>query len=142
MKTNNINIPTWLLRFSSTPLIVYTTFKEFGFFKGLKILYNYTHVYFYFWFIRNCKWYRNKLHKRLKNLCGEEGEILFDMMVDMPNCDPKKILNKYPKFRQEFIKKFEENKQSIIDDHIKSGELKTEEEIQEFSEQLKLENFI
>lgn len=99
MKTNNINTPTWLLRFSSTPLIVYTTFKEFGFFKGLKTLYNYAHAYFYFWFIRNCKWYRNKLHKRLKNLCGEEGEILFDMMVDMPNCDPKKILNKYPKFR-------------------------------------------
>lgn len=142
MKTDNTNIPTWLLRICSQPLFIYMTFKQFGFFKGLKTLYNYAHAYFYFWFIRNCKWYRNKLHKRLKNLGGEECEMLFDMMVDMPNWDPKKMLNKYPKFRQEFIKNFEENKQSVINDHIKSGELKTEEEIQEFSEQLKLENFI
>lgn len=142
MKTDNTNIPTWLLRICSQPLFIYMTFKQFGFFRGLKTLYNYAHAYFYFWFIRNCKWYRNKLHKRLKNLGGEECEMLFDMMVDMPNWDPKKMLNKYPKFRQEFIKNFEENKQSVINDHIKSGELKTEEEIQEFSEQLKLENFI
>lgn len=96
----------------------------------------------YFWFIRNWKWYRNRVHKKVVAQFGEAGEILFDVMVDMPNCDPKKLLNKHPKFKQRFVENFNERKQSVLADYIKSGKLKTEEEIQEFNEQVKLENFI
>ena len=56
------------------------------------------------------------------------------MMVDMPNCDPKKLLDKHPEFKQRFVENFNEHKQSVLADYIKSGKLKTKEEIQEFNE--------
>lgn len=142
MKTNNIDIPTWLLRICNQPLFMYVTFKQFGFFEGLKFMFRTAQIELYFWFIRNCKWYRNRVHKKVVAQFGEAGEILFDMMVDMPNCDPKKLLNKHPKFKQQFVEIFNESKQSVLADYIKSGKLNTEEEIQEFNEQVKLENFI
>lgn len=55
-------------------------------------------------------------------------------MVDVPNWDPKKLLNKHPEFKQQFVENFNEHKQSVLADYIKSGKLKTEEEIQEFNE--------
>lgn len=142
MKTDNTNIPMWLLRICNQPLFIYMTFKQFGFFNGLKILFSYTHTFFYFWFIRNCKWYRNRVYKNLKSKYGDAGEMLFEMMVDTPNWDPKKLLNKHPEFKQSFIENFEAVKQDVINTHIQSGELKTEEDIRKFGEELKLENFI
>lgn len=142
MKTDNTNIPTWLLRMCNQPLLMYMTFKQFGFFGGLKFMFRTTQIELYFWFIRNCKWYRNRVHKKVVAQFGEAGEIMFDMMVDVPNWDPKKLLNKHPEFKQQFVENFNEHKQSVLADYIKSGKLKTEEEIQEFNEQVKLENFI
>lgn len=142
MKTDNTNIPMWLLRICNQPLLIYMTFKQFGFLGGLKFMFKTIQIELYFWFIRNCKWYRNRVHKKVVAQFGEAGEIMFDMMVDTPNWDPKKLLNKHPEFKQSFIENFESVKQDVINTHIQSGELKTEEDIRKFGEELKLENFI
>ena len=142
METNNIDIPAWLLQICRQPLFMYTTFKQFGFFGGLKFMFRTMQTGLYFWFIRNCKWYRNRIHKNMVAQFGEAGEILFEMMVDTPNWDPKKLLNNHPEFKQSFIENFEAVKQDVINTHIQSGELKTEEDIRKFGEELKLENFI
>lgn len=139
MKTSNI--PMWLLRICSRPIFIYCTFKQNGFFNGLRSLFMFAYIDIHFWMIRNCKWYRNILHKKYAK-CGEEGEMLFDLIVNYWDINVKDFLNKYPKFKQNFLEHFDEVKQTVIENHVKSGELKTEEEIREFSEQLKLENFI
>lgn len=142
METNNNGIPKWLLRICTTPLFIYSNFKQNGFLGGIKTTYRSIQVSLYFWLLRNCKWYRNRVYKNLTNQFGKPGELLFDIMIDTPNWNPKKLLNKHPEFKQQFIENFDKCKQNVIDDYIKSGELNTEEDIRKLEEGLKLEDFI
>ena len=96
MKTSNI--PMWLLRICSHPIFIYCTFKQNGFFNGLRSLFMSTYINTHFWMIRNCKWYRNILHKKYAK-CGEEGEMLFDLIVNYWDINVKDFLNKYTKFK-------------------------------------------